>query len=287
MLRFLFIIYALILQGTTLFGAHREYVENWSEKFTPKLLVRDWACQKDLLEAGCPSDYLNANFSALLPKNQISVVLEIGSRDAIDALCLSEHFKAHVYSFECSPEALGVCQYNIGDNPNITLVPLAAWNKSTTLSFFPVIAAGEDPLIGLSSIFKLDPSGPIQNTQKQREINVQSIRLDEWMEKEKLDRADLMCIDVQGGSLQVLEGLGKKLSEIKYIIAEVEYQQYYIGQVLYPEVETYLNSYGFTPVAQMFHNGIYKDVADTLFIRNDLIPATIKERTYPIVGNYR
>lgn len=277
----------ITLSSFTLLSFSQPYIADWPEKLSSKLLIRDWVCQQDFLSSGCPSDYLNSVFSPLIPKDQVRVILEIGSRDGIDALCLSEHFKAHIYSFECNPEALEICKYNIGSNPNITLIPFAAWNRTTPLSFFPIVAAGEEPLIGLSSIFKLDPKGPVQDTQKQREITVQAVRLDEWMEKEKIDQVDLICIDVQGGTLQVLEGLGKSLTNVKYIIAEVEYQQYYLGQVLYPEVETYLSSYGFTPIAQMFHNGIYKDVADTLFIRNELIPINVKQKNTPIVGFYR
>lgn len=284
---FCLLIIAAVLQNALLSGLAHTYVPNWQDKYLEKLLVRDWACQKDLLEQGCPSDYLNDNFAFFLPHDQIFLILEIGSRDAIDGLCLSERFKAHVYSFECSPEALDICKYNIGDNPNITLVPLAVWNETKILSFFPIIAAGEDPLIGLSSVLPLNPDGPVSNTQKQRQIHVQSVRLDEWLEKEKIDHVDLMCIDVQGGSLQVLQGLGERLSDVDYIIAEVEYQPYYVGQVLYPEVEAHLRKFGFSPVAQMFHNGTYKDVADTLFIKNELITDRIKVKQLPVVGFYR
>lgn len=276
-----------ILKAFTLLALPQEYKENWPEKYSSRLLIRDWACQKDILDEGCPSDYLNMLFGSLLSKNQISVILEVGSRDAIDALCLSEYFKAHVYSFECNPEALQICKHNIGENPNITLIPYAVWNRASSLSFFPIIAAGQDLLIGLSSLFRLDPIGPVENTQKQREITVEAIRLDEWMEEEKINQADLLCIDVQGGTLQVLQGLGEKLSDVKYIIAEVEYQQYYLDQVLYPEIEAYLSSYGFIPMAQMFHSGRCKDVADTLFIRKDLIPHDIEQGDTPMVGFYQ
>lgn len=263
-----------------------DYQADWTNKFQEKLLIRDWACQKDLFEQGCPSDYLNSNFAPFLPEENISTILEVGSRDAIDGICLSERFKAHVFSFECSPEAIEICQFNIGDNPNVTLVPLAVWNSNQTISFYPIIAAGTDPLIGLSSALPLNPEGPTPETQVQREIQVEAVRLDQWLDQNEVQKVDLMCVDVQGGTLQVLQGLGQKLNDISYIIAEVEYQPYYVDQALYSDVEKYLQDFGFRPVAQMFHGGIYKDVADTLFVKHELIPDWAYSKKLPIVGSY-
>lgn len=271
MKKFITAFFVILVQGALLFGNSKIYEEFWPEKFSARLLIRDWACQRDLMNAGCPSDYLNQKFTSVIDKNEVSLILEVGSRDAVDAICLSEYYKARIYSFECSPEGIEVCKYNIGSNPNITLVPLAIWNKNTSISFFPIVTGKQDSLIGLSSLLKIDSRGPIEDTQRQREITVQAVRLDDWLTKEKIDHVDLICIDVQGCTLQVLQGLGRKLANCKYIIAEVEHQGYYENQSLFPAVEAYLSENGFTLMTQCHHEGMYKDVADALFVRNDLI----------------
>jgi FkbM family methyltransferase len=243
-----------------------EYSENWPDKDLPKSLIRDWLGQ---------GDYLNPVFTSWINKDLVKGILEIGSRDAIDALDLSAYYKTHVYAFECNPEAIQICKQNIGNNPNITLVPLAAWNQTTSLSFFPVIPGGQVVSLGSSSLFKFDPAGPVQNTQIQGELVVNAIRLDEWIEEQSIENIDLICIDAQGATLQVVQGLEKYLPKVKYIIAEAEYQRYYLGEALYQEIEAYLRSQGFSPVTQINHHGLY---ADVLFVRDDLIPARILKK---------
>lgn len=250
---------AMLFAVLSLLASTPSYIESWPEKNLPQNLIRDWIGQ---------GDYLNSQFTSWIDRNEVRLILEIGSRDAIDALDLSEHYMAHVFAFECNPEAIEICKHNIGSNPNITLVPLAAWNMNTTLSFFPVIPGGQVVCIGASSLFKFDPKGPVQNSQRQGEVSVKAVRLDEWMDGQGIENADLICIDAQGATLQVVQGLEKHLPKVKYIIAEAEYKRYYLGESLYPEIESYLRSQGFSAVTEINHQGFY---ADVLFIRNDLI----------------
>lgn len=212
-------------------------------------------------------DYLNPLFIKYIDPAAISLVLEIGSRDCIDALDLSRFYKAHVYAFECNPQAIEICRHNIGTNPNITLVPFAAWNETTQLTFYPTIPGGELCVIGTSSLFKFDPQGPVRNSQLQGEVTVEAVRLDEWLASKEISKVDLVCIDAQGATLQVLQGLEGALPKIKYIIAEAEFQRFYLGEALYPEIVQYLSQHGFEMVTQINHHGLY---ADVLFINEGI-----------------
>jgi FkbM family methyltransferase len=205
-------------------------------------------------------DYLNPQFIKHIDPKAISLILEIGSRDCIDALDLSRFYKAHVYAFECNPQAIEICRHNIGMNPNITLVPFAAWNETTQLTFYPTIPGGELCVIGTSSLFKFDPQGPVRNSQLQGEVTVEAVRLDEWLASENISKVDLVCIDAQGATLQVLQGLEEYLPKIKYIIAEAEFQRFYLGEALYPEIVQYLSQHRFEMVTQINHHGLYADV---------------------------
>lgn len=240
----------VILTGSMLHGA-RPYVD-----------VPTTSLIRDPIGKG---DYLSPVFTSHIDKNKVSVILEIGSRDCIDALDLSRFYEADVFAFECNPQAIEICRHNIGGHPHVKLVPLAAWNQTAQLAFFPTIPGGALCVIGTSSLFKFDPQGPVRNSQIQGEITVQAVRLDEWLEAENISNVDLVCIDAQGATLQILQGLEKRLPQIKYIIAEAEYQRYYLGEALYPEIVEYLKQQGFSVVTEINHQKLY---ADVLFVNN-------------------
>lgn len=250
---------ALLAQFCLAASSAQKYIQDWPEKHKAKILIRDPIGQ---------GDYLNHTFTQWIDRSQVSLILEIGSRDAIDALDLSEYYQAPLFAFECNPQAIDICRHNTAGNPNIIVVPMAAWNMTTSLSFFPVVEGGQIVCIGASSAFRFDPAGPVMNSQKQDEIIVPAIRLDEWLEKEKINSVDLICIDAQGATLQVIEGLGDRIANVKYVICEAEYCRYYVGESLYPEIEAYFTQHGFTAVSLINHHNLY---ADVLFVRNDLI----------------
>jgi FkbM family methyltransferase len=190
-------------------------------------------------------------------KKDIRLVFELGSRDALDSIELSQLFKCHVFTFECNPVAIDVCRRNIGSSPNITLVPMAVWNKSGPLSFYKVWE-GEywgHKNVGASSCFKFNPNAKnyadiVEEGLVQEEITVNAIRLDEFLEANQIDFIDLICMDVQGAAFQALEGLGQYLSKVKYIITELEVDPIYEGEVLYPAVDAFLTQRGFVRTSE-------------------------------------
>lgn len=178
--------------------------------------------------------------------NKVNSVFEIGSRDALDALMLSDYFQCHVFAFECNPVGINRCVHSIGDNPNVTLVPLAVWNKSGPLSFY-AISTGN---VGASSCFEFSPAAPnyqaiLEEGLIQTEIEVNGTRLDQFLEREEIEGIDLICMDAQGAAYEVLEGLGEYIHQVKYIITEIEAQAIYSGEKLFEEVDAYLLNKGF------------------------------------------
>ena len=113
----------------------QNYVSTWEDINIERKLIREWVNHSDCLNARFESDYLNQVFTPLIERSEVSIIFEIGSRDAIDAIGLSQYYKAPVYAFECYPEAIDVCKLNIGKNPNIHLIEMAVWNKNTNLVF--------------------------------------------------------------------------------------------------------------------------------------------------------
>jgi FkbM family methyltransferase len=191
-------------------------------------------------------DGVYLSFASKINKDDIKTIFEIGSRDAKDAIELSQFFRCHVFAFECNPVAIQICRDNVRDNPNITVVPLGIWNTTGELPFYRVIHGN----IGASSFFRFNPGARnypdiVREGLIQREVKVPTIRLDEFLKSQNIDNIDLLCMDVQGAAFQVLESLGEELSKVKYIIVELEVHPVYAGEVLYQDIDNYLLQKGF------------------------------------------
>ncbi len=207
--------------------------------------------------------YLSHHFLQRIPQENIHCILEIGSRDAVDAAELSDYYKTHVFCFECNPEGIALCQQTLKNNPNVTLIPKAVWNENGMISFYPIINCGN---IGASSCYKISSNGSHVGI-NQKKIEVEAIRLDHWLEQNGIEKVNLLCIDAQGATLPILQGLGDKINNVDYIITEVIYKRIYEGEQLYPDIKEYLTSKGFT----VFFDDPTVEWNDVLFIRNDLL----------------
>ncbi len=191
-------------------------------------------------------DYLQ--YASFIDPNEIHLILEIGSRDAIDAVRLGYYYKCPVYAFECNPEALKLCAHNAKNYPYVTLVPFACWNEKKMIPFYPVVQShgGSLPVnIGGSSLLVARKDGADAHHIQGQPIMVQAVRVDEWMDENKIKDVDLICMDCQGATLQVLKGMGDRIKKIKYIITEVYLAPSFEGEALYPEIRMWLEQQGF------------------------------------------
>jgi FkbM family methyltransferase len=214
-------------------------------------------------------DYLQ--YSHFIDAQQIKLIVEVGSRDAIDAIRLGYFYKCPVFAFECNPQALTHCFYNVAKYPFVRIVPVACWNENKDISFYPVIQShgGNFPVnIGASSCLVSRKDG-IDNQHKQgTPISVQAVRLDTWMSENNVQQIDLLCMDCQGATLQVLQGLGEKINRVKYLISEVYLVPSFEGETLYPGIKSFLACHGFYPKIEPPAGTHFCDI---LFINKNLI----------------
>ncbi len=201
-------------------------------------------------------------FKKKINKKKVKTIFEIGSRDAKDAIELSDRFQCHVFAFECNPDAIALCKKNIGSNPNVTLVPMGVWDTSGELAFYRVL----DGNIGASSFFEFNPEAKnypdiLEEGLVQEKITVPVIRLDDFLKKQGISNIDLLCMDVQGAAFQVLKSLGDNLSKVKYIIVELETHPIYTGEMLYQDVDQFLTKAGFIRSSEDLNpDGLFGDV---------------------------
>lgn len=220
-------VYGIIgLFAMNLFGVAKDRLEDWN------------------------STYLEERYLCYIDKKEVDLVVELGAYLGLDAVLLHQYYNCPVYTFDCDQDRAEDIQRNIEPYPAVRFIPYGAWNETKTMTFY------HSNFRGASSFFQHD----YKNKARKRKISekemrerlrmtpqtVKAIRLDEWMDKEQIARIDLLCVDVQGAALKVFEGLGDRLAEIKYIITEVDYDEQYVGQAFYAEINDFLTAKGFT-----------------------------------------
>jgi FkbM family methyltransferase len=172
---------------------------------------------------------------------EITSIVEVGSRDGLDALDLARQFNAHVTAFECDPRQFGVSISNIASDQDygdlVSVRREALSDQSRTTTFWQVEQDKyENP--GAGSLFKLNfGNRPKQDKDKglgsvQSPVLVQMRRFDEL----GISTPQLLVMDVQGAELNVLQGFGKKLSDITYVVLEAEPVSSYEGGCTMNEV---------------------------------------------------
>ena len=183
--------------------------------------------------------YLRPSFLRFLCEDAIHTIVELGSGVGCEAIALHRYWQAPVYTFECHPSHLNYCREAFIPFPGIHLIEKAVWDLNGPLTFYE--SEGNS---FASSLFPSNGDYPYE-AYPQTPSTVDGIRLDTWMDSERIDRIDLLCLDVQGATYQALESLGRHLPRVKYIIAEIETRPIYRGETLFPQVEDLLRRAGF------------------------------------------
>ena len=166
-------------------------------------------------------DYLNQEFTSLIDKEHIKTIVEVGSRDCLDAINLADYYEdSSVFCFECNPETINQCFINLQMAPfqirsRINFFPFAVGSKEET-RFFYKWKDKRNP--GASSFLsrKRDAHNQEQTVEK-----IQIKRLDDVLSGHGVKKIDLLCLDIQGFELEALRGLGNLLQEVRYIITEI------------------------------------------------------------------
>ncbi len=84
--------------------------------------------------------------------------------------------------------------------------------------------------------------------------DVDTMRLDEFVNKHHICRIDLVHMDVQGAEMMVLKGAGRELDLISNIWLEVSNVSLYTGQPLQKDIEAFLNAKGFVKLLDTVDN---------------------------------
>lgn len=193
-----------------------------------------------------------------IPQNFI----EIGSRDGHDTKTMQQMFgipSSNCYIFEAHPELFKIIK---NQYPEFNTYNCAVSNKTEPLTFNAADLQNEENP-GVSSVLDMVDEGF-----KSNKVGVDGWRIDDISKKLNINNIDLVKIDVEGFSLQVLEGFGELIYNTKCIQIELEHKEVWKKQSTYDEVKSFLISKGFI---ELVYIRIAHDQSDSLWIQNNLI----------------
>lgn len=162
---------------------------------------------------------INDNFD----KDQISVIFEVGALDAKDALLLKNEFpKANVFAIEGLAD-----NYNnyMKDLKEITPINAIICDRDGTIDYH------KKTINGIHGIFNRGDQYPGEIIK-----DVPCCTMKTLCKEYNLDFIDVIKIDVEGATYEVLKGIGDLLSTIKMMHIETETIPYFQGQKLHHEV---------------------------------------------------
>lgn len=187
-----------------------------------------------------------------------NTIFDIGSRDGHDAKFMSDELNAKsVYIFECHPE----CFYRISkEYPQFNNINIAVSNFVGKSSFNAVYT--NDIEMGVSSLKdRLDDWYVVRNAAKV-EVNVSTMK--NLIEQYNIPTPiDMVKIDVEGCSYEVLEGFGEYLKDVKMFHMEVEEVAIWEGQKLVEDVIKIMSDNDFILIDNRYYG---TNVADHIWI---------------------
>jgi FkbM family methyltransferase len=160
------------------------------------------------------STYLEARFTKKIKKSEVNTIVELGCFSGLDAVVLNRYYGKPVFTFECDDCRFEQILENIAPYPEVTLVPYGAWDETKQMTFY------HSDFTGASSFYEFDEESLAkwnkltveelieQQGIRMHPLEVNAVRLDEWMQQEGIEQIDLLCIDIQGAALNALKGLG-------------------------------------------------------------------------------
>jgi FkbM family methyltransferase len=181
----------------------------------------------------------------LLGRDDVKTVLDIGGCFGELALQFEGMFpKANIWSFEPNPETYQKLTANIAGHDRITGVPKGCFSEKKETELFVNSWPGACSLLDRPEV---DRPYHSPNAVHVGKVQVEVVPLDEWVREEpKIDKVDLLKLDVQGAELKVLEGAGDVLRNASAVYSEVQFFPNYDKACLLEELWGHLREQGFS-----------------------------------------
>lgn len=190
-----------------------------------------------------------------------TVIVEIGSLNAVDALFFKNNFPdARVIAIEGSPSNYKKHFQNITEIEVYQMV-INSYDGDTI--FHEKHQGGLNGILNRGDIY-----GNIT-------LNLKCQRFDTFCTEHNIVNVDALKIDVEGATLEVLTSFGDILSTVKVMHIETEDGELFLGQKLQRDVCLYLKERGFVPLRiSGTHIQDGKSQYDEVWVSSDYIKLT-------------
>ena len=208
---------------------------------------------RKIKSASLPSDPFDVQ-KALLDRMDLEepVIFDVGANRGGTVKNYRARFpESKIYCFEPFPTSIEVLHQKYDSDPKVKIVPLAVADKPGERVFYlSQFHATHSLLPRPKTARRYYPkkAGPKSNTR----INVTTI--DEFIDCNRVDKLDILKLDIQGGELMALQGAIKTLREknVPLIYTEATFVPHYEGNPLFSDLCSYLDDFGYT-VFDIYH----------------------------------
>lgn len=206
---------------------------------------------------------LYSNVKSLLPEDPI--VVEAGAHMGYDTLGLAKIWpKGRVYAFEPVPALFNDLQRRLKNVRNTTTFNLAL---GSTCGFGEMHVSGGTSTASSSILQHTAHLRMFPGVTFEKKVTVPIVTLADWARKEKVDKIDLVWLDMQGYEVRALEGAGELLNKTTIIYTELCKTEYYSGLVTQDSYIRFLETKGFKLVSmigeQQVNDGIFVNTQHT------------------------
>ena len=135
------------------------------------------------------------------------VIVDAGANIGVAALWLASHYAdAELHCFEPESRSFALLEYNLRQLPNARSERLALGACPGTTSLF-VSETGS-----VHSVFETETAARVEV--------VACARLGDYLERNNIERIDLLKVDVEGSEMAILQGLGTHIERVGVIVGE-------------------------------------------------------------------
>lgn len=202
------------------------------------------------------------------------VFFDVGANDGSSSITVArQNPSVTVWAFEPTPKLADDLRAKTSDLKNYKIIQKAVSNEVGTCKFY--VAGSEGCDWGCSSLNNfndnLEKTWPGRPDFKVTDtIDVEVIRLDDFMESEGISRIDHLHVDVQGKDLEVLMGLGEKISSVASGVIEMPMSQdvklYKDQKYVLVDAVKFLNKNGFR-IVRIEPNDVFCNEVNVYFFR--------------------
>lgn len=197
--------------------------------------------------------------------NTANIIIDIGTRDGDDAEYFREKLNGkEVYAFDANPVAVEETKKRY---PDFAVIGRAVSNYDGTTKFSQIISEDKD-LEGCSSIVRIHD---VENRGTSVEIEVPAIRMDTFLKGLGIKEVDVIKVDTEGFSFEVIDGMGDYVRNVKLFHLETETFARHDGHKNNLEVKAFMESKGFELVDLSYQWG--PTIEDQVWINSKLIGA--------------